>query len=145
MPDVHDVATRSFNMSRVRSHSNRSTEIRLAELFRAAGIVGWRRRYQLFGKPDFVFPAQRVAVFVDGCFWHGCSKGCRPLPRSSRFWRDKIAANIRRDRLVTSTLRQLGWNVIRIWEHALRPCNKAQGDRVLSRIKSAIAATNSKN
>jgi DNA mismatch endonuclease (patch repair protein) len=70
-------------MSKICGSGNRGTELRLIEIFKARGITGWRRKYKLPGKPDFVFPKARVAVFVDGCFWHGCPKHCR-MPRSNK-------------------------------------------------------------
>ena len=77
MPDIFTKAKRSEVMSRVRSRGNRSTELRMISIFRAHGISGWRRNRPVFGRPDFVFPVERVAVFVDGCFWHGCPwHGC---------------------------------------------------------------------
>jgi len=72
------------------------------------------------GHPDFVFRRERVAVFVDGCFWHGCPK-CYRRPKSNRkFWDAKAARNRARDAEVTRALRRAGWTVVRIWEHALR-------------------------
>jgi DNA mismatch endonuclease (patch repair protein) len=72
------------------------------------------------GKPDFIFPKQRLAVFVDGCFWHGCRWHCR-MPKSRRnYWKPKIARNKKRDREVTRQLRRCGWKVFRVWEHALK-------------------------
>jgi DNA mismatch endonuclease (patch repair protein) len=110
---------RSWLMSRVRSHGNQSTEIRLILLFRAEGIKGWRRNYPLFGRPDFVFPKARVVVFVDGCFWHGHPTRCR-LPESHReYWQNKINRNLARDRKVTRYLRKKGWKVVRIWESSI--------------------------
>jgi DNA mismatch endonuclease (patch repair protein) len=106
-------------MSRIRSHGNKDTELVLAKLFRRHGITGWRRNQRIFGKPDFVFRKARLAVFVDGCFWHRCPKHCR-MPKSNRgFWRRKFFSNRRRDRLVNRTLRKAGWRVLRIWEHDL--------------------------
>jgi len=75
VPDIFTRAKRSAVMSRIRGAGNRDTELRLISLFRAAGITGCRRNARLFGKPDFVFQKQRIAIFVDGCFWHrhaGC-------------------------------------------------------------------------
>jgi len=85
MTDVFTEAKRSEVMSRIRAHGNRGTELALIALFRASGLTGWRRRQPVFGKPDFVFRGSKVAVFVDGCFWHGCPKHGRPQhlgPRS---------------------------------------------------------------
>jgi DNA mismatch endonuclease, patch repair protein len=119
MADILSKAQRSALMARVRSCGNRSTEQRMIRLMRAAGITGWRRSYALPGRPDFVFRAARLAVFVDGCFWHGCPKhGTRPKANAT-FWRKKLARNRDRDREVTRDLRRRGWKVMRIWEHAL--------------------------
>ena len=62
---------RSEIMSHVRSSGNKTTELAMIKVFKANGVKGWRRKYPIFGKPDFVFPKQRLAIFVDGCFWHG--------------------------------------------------------------------------
>jgi len=88
-------------MSRIRSRGHAATELRFIELLKAAGITGWRRNQKIFGKPDFVFQKLKLAVFVDGCFWHGCPKHCK-IPASNRpFWEKKFAANIARDRRVS--------------------------------------------
>jgi DNA mismatch endonuclease (patch repair protein) len=119
--DVFDRAARSAVMRAVRSKGNRSTELKLVNAFRAFNVTGWRRHERLIGRPDFVFRAHKVAVFVDGCFWHGCSL-CGELPRSNKdYWRTKIARNIKRDRKHNNDLRARGWKVIRVWEHDLRP------------------------
>jgi DNA mismatch endonuclease, patch repair protein len=78
-------------------------------------------------RPDFVFRAARLAVFVDGCFWHACPRHSN-LPVNNRaFWRKKLAVNRNRDRLVNRTLRRLGWRVVRIWEHELRHAERCAG------------------
>ena len=119
MPDVFTKAKRSEVMSRIRGRGNKETELALAKLFRAHGITGWRRHPPLFGKPDFIFRRERIVIFVDGCFWHGCPKHSN-VPQNNRlFWEEKLAGNKLRDRLVTKTLRQQGWRVLRIWEHDL--------------------------
>lgn len=122
-------------MSRVRSTRNRTTEQRLALLLRRTGLTGWRRHQALHGKPDFAWLAAKVAVFVDGCFWHGhdCGKNVRPKT-NSKAWREKIDGNQARDRQTTRLLRQQGWAVIRIWECQL---TKKPVD-CLSRIQKAI-------
>ena len=125
-------AQRSERMSRVRSSGNASTELRLIQLFRQHGITGWRRKVPLPGRPDFVFRAARLAVFVDGCFWHGCPKHKR-LPKSRPdFWAPKLERNRQRDREVNRTLRGKGWTVVRIWECSLRT------DRSIKALKKRL-------
>jgi DNA mismatch endonuclease (patch repair protein) len=120
MADVFSKAKRSEIMSRVRGRGNEKTEIALIRLLRRNKITGWRRNQKIFGKPDFIFPKFRLAIFVDGCFWHGCPKHATK-PKSNRgFWRRKLSTNKKRDLLVNLTLRREGWRVIRIWECALQ-------------------------
>ena len=105
MPDVFTKTKRSEVMSRIRGRGNKDTELALAELMRRARITGWRRNQSMFGKPDFVFPKFKLAVFVDGCFWHGCPKH-ETKPKNNRaFWFRKLSSNKARDALVTRTLR----------------------------------------
>ena len=110
--------TRSKIMSKIRSRGNKTTERRLRAYLVRYGIRGWKMHdSSLPGTPDFVFPAEKVAVFVDGCFWHGCPK-CAKRPKSNqRFWDEKVENNVRRDRRVHRKRRRRGWSVIRIWEH----------------------------
>jgi DNA mismatch endonuclease, patch repair protein len=120
MADVFSRQKRSEIMSRVKGRGNALTELRLIELFRLHGFVGWRRNAPLFGRPDFVFPKFRVAVFVDGCFWHGCPAH-GSMPKSNQtFWRAKLQRNRRRDRLVVAELKKLDWKPVRVWQHELR-------------------------
>ena len=74
----------------------------------------------IFGKPDFVFPEVKIAVFVDGCFWHGCPKHANAPKNNREFWRQKIDANKKRDQKVNRRLRSEGWSVQRIWEHDIK-------------------------
>jgi DNA mismatch endonuclease (patch repair protein) len=120
MPDVFTKAKRSEVMSRIRGRGNKETELALAKFFRAARITGWRRHQKMFGQPDFLFRRQRVAIFVDGCFWHGCPHHSNMPVNNRAFWEKKLSGNKDRDRLVTRTLRKDGWRVLRIWEHELR-------------------------
>jgi DNA mismatch endonuclease (patch repair protein) len=135
MSDVFTKAKRSDVMSRIRGRGNKDTELALVKLFRDHRITGWRRHQPLFGKPDFIFRKERLAVFVDGCFWHGCPR-CYIRPKSNRkFWDTKIARNRVRDRQVNRELKASGWRVLRIWEHQLRRPNL-----VVRRIASALAS-----
>jgi len=125
---------RSYAMSRIRSRGNRSTEQALASALRKAGISGWRRNVCLIGNPDFVFRKSRVAIFADGCYWHGCPK-CKLKAKSNRdYWLRKIARNKWRDRTTAKELRRLGWKVVRVWEHELDEAPAV----CLSRIRSAL-------
>src|SRR5439155_20146703 len=138
MPDVFTRTKRSQVMSRIRGTRNRDTELRMVSLLRSAKLTGWRRNKKVFGKPDFIFPARRIALFVDGCFWHrhkGCKFSYTPKSRSE-FWLPKFQQNIARDRLVTRTLRKAGWQVVRIWECQLM--RKKRG-RVLRRLRTVLS------
>jgi len=126
--------TRSEVMSRIRGRGNERTELRLARLMRVERIRGWRRHLPIPGRPDFSFRKQKVAVFVDGCFWHGCPR-CFRLPKQNRaFWKAKIEGNRKRDRSVNGRLRRLGWKVVRI-----RECQLKHADRVVSKVKSVLS------
>jgi len=117
--DTFNTKKRSWIMAQVKSIGCKSTEKRLIVVLRESKIVGWRRNYPLFGKPDFAFPRKKVAVFVDGCFWHGHPQKCRVPATNREYWMNKISRNIMRDKLVTRTFRDKGWKVVRIWEDAV--------------------------
>ena len=125
MADIWSKIKRSKVMGLVRSKGNRSTELRLIAIFRELGISGWRRNQDLPGKPDFVFRARKLCVFVDGCFWHGCPKCYRRPASNQDYWDSKVQRNKARDGDVNRELRARGWRVLRIWEHQLRLENRA--------------------
>jgi DNA mismatch endonuclease, patch repair protein len=133
--------TRSQLMSRIRSRGNKKTELAMIAFFRMRRITGWRRHQPLPGRPDFIFRKERVAVFVDGCFWHGCPVHYRKPKTSARFWSEKIEANRRRDVRVTRALRKLGWRVLRFWECGLT--SRENGLRVARRILGALTKARS--
>lgn len=132
MADVFSKEKRSEIMSKVRSKGNQTTEKKLIELFKKNGIKGWRRNYPLFGKPDFVFPKDRIAVFVDGEFWHGHPTLGQIPDTNKEFWRNKLERNKVRDRLVNETLQTKNWKVVRIWQHELR------GDIWFEKIRDSL-------
>jgi DNA mismatch endonuclease (patch repair protein) len=135
MADVFDAKTRSAVMSKVRSKGNKSTELRLIELFQANGITGWRRNYPVKGHPDFVFLKERVAIFVDGCFWHGHDcRNTRPSD-NAEYWQKKRERNMRRDLEITVLFEARGWTVLRIWECELRKKLEA---RLMERIEKTL-------
>ena len=122
MTDVFSKKKRSEVMSRIKGRGAQSTELAMRSALRQAGISGWRSNYKgLPGTPDFAFPKAKLAIFVHGCFWHGCRRCRRNLKPSSnaRYWTEKIASNRLRDRRKVRQLRNLGWRVIQIWEHSL--------------------------
>ncbi|MDZ4290052.1 MAG: very short patch repair endonuclease [Prosthecobacter sp.] len=133
--DRWSIEKRSEVMSRIRSKGNRQTELRLMAMFKGAGITGWRRHWPLLGKPDFVFRRERVVVFVDGCFWHGCPVHGRRPGQNQVYWDAKMLRNKKRDREVTRELRKRGWQVLRVWAHELTRKNEK---RCLGRIWRAL-------
>ncbi|MYS73419.1 DNA mismatch endonuclease Vsr [Streptomyces sp. SID5926] len=95
-------------------------ELALRRLLHASGLryrVDARPVPQVRRRADLVFPGVRVAVFVDGCFWHGCPEHYRPATRNAEFWQEKIEGNRSRDRETNEIFRAAGWSVIRVWEH----------------------------
>ena len=114
MADTFSIEKRSEIMRKVKTNRNKSTELKLIQFFKENRICGWRRNFKLYGKPDFVFPKQRLAIFVDGCFWHG--HNCRNTkPKdNANYWESKINRNKNRDVQVTETLTNKNWTVIRI-------------------------------
>jgi len=119
MADVFSKKKRSQVMAAIRSRGNMDTELKLASIFRAHRIKGWRRHQRLPGSPDFIFPRERLAVFVDGCFWHGCPKHGRNPDSNRGYWLPKLKRNKQRDLTVSRRLRKAGWRVLRLWAHAL--------------------------
>ncbi|KKO17988.1 MAG: very short patch repair endonuclease [Candidatus Brocadia sp.] len=131
--DTFSSAVRSRIMARVRSQRNRSTELKIIEILKRGGLKGWRRNSPLHGKPDFIYPKQRIALFVDGCFWHGCPKCCRMPSAHRKYWVNKIERNKNRDKDVTKALKKKGWKVIRIWEHEISAAKIARKLNILSK------------
>lgn len=112
-------------MKKVKSKNNRSTELRLIDIFNQYGIQGWRRNYQVKGHPDFVFLSRRIAVFVDGCFWHGHDcRNTRPAD-NQEYWNKKRERNMKHDLEITALFENRGWKVLRIWECELRKKNES--------------------
>jgi DNA mismatch endonuclease (patch repair protein) len=124
--------TRSQQMSRIRG-VNTKPELELGRALWAAGARYRKHARTPGGRPDFVFAARLVAVFVDGCQWHGCPEHyVRPRTRPE-FWGPKLAQNVARDIRQTAALEAEGWSVVRVWEHELR--------RDAGRVATAVLAT----
>jgi DNA mismatch endonuclease (patch repair protein) len=133
MYDVLTQTQRSHCMSHIRSRDTKP-EVRLRKALWALGLR-YRLGSRLPGKPDAVFPADRVALFVDGCFWHQCTKHAVKPKTNGTFWRSKLKANVDRDRRVNRELRALGWRVIRVWEHDIKSNTEDLALRLSSRIR----------
>jgi DNA mismatch endonuclease (patch repair protein) len=133
MTDVFDPRKRSEVMSRIRG-ADTGPELALRRALWAAGHR-YRLNSKLTGRPDIVFPRQRVAVFVDGCFWHGCPEHAVKPKTNSDFWSRKLAGNIERDGRVNAGLENQGWRVVRIWEHEI----EADVNSAVLKIAQALA------
>jgi len=122
-------------MGAIRGKGNRTTESRFRAMLIRAGLRGWTMQTkEIEGKPDFYFRDGKVAVFIDGCFWHGCPR-CGHVPRVNRpFWKAKIARNQRRDRDTDAHLAELGITTVRFWEHEL----KINSNECIQRIVSIL-------
>lgn len=118
MADVLTKSQRSYCMSRIKG-KNTQPEIKLRRALWKAGLR-YRLRGKLPGRPDLFFSKKMVAVFVDGCFWHGCpNHNQRPIT-NQEFWENKIHRNIERDERTASLLEASGWTVLRFWEHQVK-------------------------
>jgi DNA mismatch endonuclease (patch repair protein) len=133
--------TRSRTMGAIKGKHTKSTERKLRMILVRAKIKGWKlHASNLPGKPDFYFPEHKLVVFVDGCFWHGCPR-CGHIPKTnSPFWAAKLKRNTERDRKYKKLLKELGLNVIRIWEHSLKDIHEIE--TTLKKISRALARTN---
>jgi len=122
-----------------------SPERRFRALLVRYGFRGWHvNPTSIPGNPDFAFPTEKIAVFIDGCFWHGCPLCNRPMPETNRaYWRKKIARNVERDAEHNASLQALGWKVVRIWEHDLD--SRADSGPLLSMIREKLGESHEGN
>lgn len=136
MPDVHDKETRSYNMSKIRNKNTKPEMFVRKYLF----SNGFRfrindKRYP--GCPDIVLPKYKTCIFVNGCFWH-VHERCKYFvwPENNKeFWHKKLTANVKRDKSVYQSLRDIGWKVIVIWECELKKLNR---EDTLARLVKVI-------
>lgn len=135
MTDVHTRRQRSYNMSMIKGR-NTKPELIIRKLLSLNGIRGYRINYKLAGKPDIVFTKYKLAVFIDGCFWHKCPQCFRQPDNNKEFWEKKIEGNVKRDNNVDNQLKKEGWKVLRFWEHLLRKDNISVYKRIYKELKS---------
>ena len=131
MADQFSKETRSRIMSKIKS-KNTAIEICFRKLLWKNGLKGFRANYDLPGKPDIVFASKKIAIFLDGDFWHGYNwKKLGKIPPKT-YWQSKIQRNINRDKLTTKTLKKNGWKVIRLWEHEINQDPQKCVDKILT-------------
>ena len=131
--DVHTSEQRSRNMAAIRGKDT-TPEMNIRRMLYARGIRGYRIHYPITGKPDIVFTKKKVAIFIDGCYWHKCPQ-CFQEPQTNRdFWMEKINGNVERDKRVSTELTDNGWTVLRFWEHEVRK----DPESVVNRIAEAV-------
>lgn len=112
---------------------NTSPEILLRRSLRENGVGGYRLQWKAPGRPDIAYPGKRVAIFVNGCFWHRCPRCNLPLPKSNvDFWADKFERNKERDRKNKDLLEEDGWRVITAWECEIQSDLRSVIDTILS-------------
>lgn len=133
--DTHSKKQRSYNMSRIKSR-NTKPEIIFRKYVWSKGIRGYRVKNKTIGKPDLYFSKKKIAVFIDGCFWHKCPK-CFVKPKSNNeYWDDKIKGNIERDKQVTKELKESGVIVIRLWEHEIKENIEKSFEKLLNKYEN---------
>lgn len=135
MPDIFSKEKRSDVMSRIRS-KNTKVELVVFKYLRAKKIYFQKHYRRAIGSPDVAVPSRKVAVFIDGDFWHGRDSGKR-LPKLNDWWREKILRNMRRDRAARAALRKAGWGVLRVWEGELM--RKRTREKWLEKIRAHLA------
>jgi DNA mismatch endonuclease, patch repair protein len=145
MVDTRTKVDRRRIMAAVRQRDT-MPEMELRRALFSAGIRGWRCNYgRVPGRPDIAWPSMRVALFVDGAFWHGHPSRHRP-GRSGKYWDVKIAGNVARDRRVDGELRMAGWEVIRIWDFEIyRSMDKVVEEVILTLASRITDQTNLSN
>lgn len=138
MVDTLSKSQRSQCMSRVRSEGTKPEQT-VENLLKHLGIRYEKHRRDLPGKPDFTLVEQDVAVFVNGCFWHGhrCKRGRLPKTRR-QFWQNKISGNIKRDRRKRRELRSLGWRTMTIWQCRSVKSVRRRLERIAANAKTSI-------
>ncbi|XOB42353.1 MAG: DNA mismatch endonuclease Vsr [Candidatus Nealsonbacteria bacterium] len=138
MTDVLTKEQRSFNMSQIKS-KNTDPEIKFQDLLLSQGIDNFKMHSQdILGKPDFYFPKEKIAIFIDGCFWHACKK-CFCNPATNRnFWAEKITNNINRDKKINTLLKRQGIDVVRFWEHEIKKLEGKRFTKFIDKLKNKI-------
>ncbi|MBI5224833.1 very short patch repair endonuclease [Candidatus Micrarchaeota archaeon] len=133
MADQFTKLERSRIMLRIKS-TNSAPELKIRKKLKKNG-VNYSLKSTLPGRPDLIIPDVKLAIFVDGCFWHKCPRCYRPPKSNKKYWNPKINSNAIRDKRVTSKLKRARWAVLRIWEHEIQ----TNVDRSIKRIVDKIS------
>ncbi len=116
-------------------------ELMLRRMLREAGYPGYRLQWKVPGRPDICYPGRKVAIFVNGCFWHRCPICDLPLPKNNReYWEEKFRRNVEKDARDVRMLESEGWHVVTVWECEL----KKDPDAVMARILATMFLDRSK-
>lgn len=137
MADVFTKKKRSEIMSRIRAKNTKLEQDFLKKLSSLTHKAGYRYRKHysgLSGKPDIAFPAKKIAVFIDGCFWHGCPLHSRIPLSNVAYWKKKLERNRLRDKEINKAAKKDMWRVVRIWEHQV----KKKPDQAISKIMRVL-------
>jgi DNA mismatch endonuclease, patch repair protein len=134
MTDVLTPTQRKYNMSRIRG-KNTGPEIKLRKILWSQGKRGYRIHYNIPGKPDIVFTKNKIAIFIDGCFWHKCPVCFQEPETRKEFWMKKICSNVDRDLKNTRQLQDDGWAVLRFWEHEIRKTPEDVIEKILQSLQ----------
>ena len=133
MTDTFTKKQRRHCMSQIKSKNTKPE--------RAVKKLIWKKGYRyrighgLAGKPDMVFPSYKVAVFIDGCFWHACPKHCRMPSSNVKYWKQKISGNKKRDKKNNRLLKKEGWKVVRVWEHEIKQNLEKTATHIIKHIQ----------
>ena len=134
MPEKFSKETRSRIMSRIRSKETKLEILFRKELYRQ-GIRGYRLYRKMLGNPDIAFIKRKIAIFIDGDFWHGHNWKVKGKVPPKVYWQAKIKGNMERDKRITLQLRKGGWQVIRLWEHDV----KESLQKCINKVKKSLS------
>lgn len=134
MSDIFSIKKRSEIMSRIKGKDTKP-ELKIRSLLTASGMRGYRLHWKTVpGRPDIAYPCKKIAIFINGCFWHRCPYCDLPLPKSHKpFWKKKFQKNVERDKRKLSDLRRIGWKTIVLWECEIEK-NPKKGIRKIERV-----------
>ena len=137
MTDIHTKEQRSYNMSQVKG-KNTKPEVQFRKYLFNKGLKGYRIQAKLPGKPDILFKKQKVAIFIDGCFWHKCPKCFSPPKSNVEFWKKKINGNVKRDKNINKILSKEGYIVLRFWTHEIKEDSNKCFNKIYKLVKKNI-------